>query len=239
MRTVCWAWLSLLTGLLPARPVVDHTPFDALLKERVKDGRVDYEAVAKDRRLATYMAALAACNPADEPSDPARLALYLNAYNAFVLQGVVANWPLTSVTKVKGFFNDQRFKLGDRELTLDELEADLIRPFGDPRTHAAAVCGARGCAPLRAEAYRADTLEAQLDDQCRIWTTDPGRNRIDRANNVLQVSMIFKWYAEDFEQAGGPAGFLRRYANEEDKLWLAAGGYTIVYLPHDWALNGL
>lgn len=216
----------------------DHAPFDGLLRDHVRDGRIDYTAAGADARLASYLAALAAAEPDAEPSDTARLALWLNAYNALVIRSVVDHQPLESVTAVRGFFDTIKHTVAGREVTLDQLENEIIRPFGDARIHAALVCGAVGCPPLLPEAYAAERLDEQLDEQCRAWLSDPGKVSIDRAGETLWVAMAFKWYADDFERAGGPAGFVKQYLGEDDQLWIAEGGYTVRFLEHDWRLNG-
>lgn len=237
MRRLSLLLTILATSLLPARAAVDHGAFDALLRQNVRAGLVNYQAFQHNAAFDGYLRTLAAAST-DGLSTEDRLALYINAYNAFVIKGVVDNWPVDQVVKVKGFFDTTKYALTGREVTLDELENQLIRPFGDARVHAALVCGAKSCPPLRSEAYRGDTLGDQLDAQVTVWVNDGSKNQIDKANRKLLVSMTFKWYKEDFESAGGPAGFLRKYLKSaDDQQWLAAGDYQLDYLKYDWDLN--
>lgn len=218
---------------------VDPAPFDAALRAHVTDGRVDYDGLAADARFAAYLAALADAqtNGIDEPRE--RLALLLNAYNAFAIQGVIAHRPLTSVAEVAGFFDQETHRLGGEEITLDQLVNHAIRKLGDPRVHAALVPATRGGPPLRAEAYVAEKLDSQLDDQCRRWLNDRSKNWIDRQARELHLSRVFDWYKDDFEPLGGGPGFLLKYLQDEaDRAWLTQGDYRIVYERYDWRLNG-
>ena len=72
--------------------------------------------------------------------------------------------------------------------------------FDDPRIHFAVICASIGCPMLREEAFVADRLEAQLDEQARRFLSDRTRNRFDAPRGRLEVSKIFDWYGEDFRQ---------------------------------------
>lgn len=218
---------------------VDHSLWGQVLRDHVRDGLVDYSAVKGDRRLAQYLDQLAALDLV-KLSDEQRLATYLNAYNAFAVRQVAEAYPLNNVTDIAGFFAKNTTTLGGREVTLDQLENEFIRAFGDPRVHAAITCAAKGCPPLRSEPYTADNLEAQLEEQARQWVNQPTTVRIEQTGKTLFLSMIFHWYPEDFDLVGGPAGFVKRYINDPAlQEWLSAGGYRPEFLRFDWTLNDL
>jgi hypothetical protein len=115
----------------------------------------------------------------------------------------------------------------------------------------ALVCAAKGCPPLRSEAYEAGKLDAQLDDQSRIYLSGPAGLRIDRNRQVVYFSSIFKWYGKDFIAGYSPssgfsglgktekavANFSSHYLAAEDREFLKAGGYKVKYLDYDWSLN--
>ena len=104
----------------------DHTLWTEVLSEYVNDeGLVNYAAIGKDERYREYLHRLANTNPADLANGTARLAFWINAYNALAIQGVletlpddVQDWPTYSVLRVsvsgirekdKGFFAGLRF----------------------------------------------------------------------------------------------------------------------------------
>lgn len=87
-----------------------HRPYDQLLDMNVRDGLVYYRAVRADRaRLDRYVAALGAVTPAtyDGWTREQRIAFWLNAYNAFVLQGAASAYPPrgNSLRSIPGFFD--------------------------------------------------------------------------------------------------------------------------------------
>ena len=113
--------------------------------------------------------------------------------------------------------------------TLNTLEHKIIRPqYKDPRTHMALVCAAKGCPILRSEAYTAETLDAQLDDQSRRYLATEAGLVIDRKKGTASISAIFKWYGGDF--ASVPA-FIEKYSDQ------SIDGLKIKYLGYDWSLN--
>jgi hypothetical protein len=137
----------------------------------------------------------------------------------------------------------------DEKRSLDDIEHNMIRVwFERPRIHAAVVCAAVSCPPLRNEAFVADKLDQQLDDQMRQFLSDDQSNTIKLRDNRVELSSIFKWYAEDFEK--GQQGFNSLYdlikvyqtdiADDPQQLiWLQKQDFKIRYLDYDWRLNDI
>jgi hypothetical protein len=177
------------------------------------------------------------------PVDPAsRLAFLCNAYNANAMHKAreAARRPgFTTVKDTPGFFDRDPIVVGGITMTLDDLETRYIRPQGDPRVHAALVCGAASCPPGREEPFDPARIDAQLDEQCRRWVNDPTLNTV--RGDTLLLSPIFDWYGADF---GAPSGagvieFLRRYAASGGPiaaLLARLPNPTIEWLPYDWSL---
>ena len=93
---------------------------------------------------------------------------------------------------------------------------------------------------LQSEAYTADQLEEQLTGAARGFINDPARNRFDPAIREAELSSIFKWFEEDFEEASGSVQkYLASLVDDaEVSALLARGDFRIRYLPYDWSLNG-
>jgi hypothetical protein len=51
------------------------------------------------------------------------------------------------------------------------------------------------------------------------------------------LSMIFRWYREDFDAAGGVRAVVRRHGDESARRALAGDDAQIGHLDYDWALN--
>ena len=64
--------------------------------------------------------------------------------------------------------------------------------------------------------------------------SDKTKNRMN--GDVAELSMIYKWFAEDFKSAGGAAKFAAKFADGDFKTALEANP-KIEYLTYDWSLN--
>lgn len=120
-----------------------HDLFSGVLSDYVDDeGLVDYAGFRSDRRFQEYLFRLANTQPAKFADDHARLAFWINAYNAFAIQGVLetlpadqSEWSRFRVIDVKipqtrlegtGFFTGIWHKVGGDRVTLDEIEKGFL-----------------------------------------------------------------------------------------------------------------
>ncbi|MEE8155307.1 MAG: DUF547 domain-containing protein [Phycisphaerales bacterium] len=219
--------------------------YAALLKDVVTpDGLVRYDVLGESPRRRSLQEIVAAYAKTDlPPGDDEKLAFLCNAYNVNVLKmviGATAKEDLTSVMDIPGFFDTLSITVAGKQMTLNALENEQIRPMGDPRIHAALVCAAMSCPPLRGEPYTAKQLDKQLNDQSRRWINNPNQNGIDE--HGLGVSMIMQWYGDDFsvEPYGGVVGFVRAFAEPAGPIerWLSHEDEPQVhFLKYDWRLN--
>jgi hypothetical protein len=235
------ALVSAAAGAAPDSTVIDHGVWTELLQHYVdEDGMVAYrrlEAEARARRAA-YLNSLAELDPSPLPPKE-RMAFWINAYNAAVVNGILAGQSPEGVLSRKRFFGWYTTRIAGRDRTLDEIENTILRQeFHDPRIHMALVCGASSCPRLRREAYVGARLDEQLDDQARWFVNDPRRNRVDPVIDQLELSSIFKWFAADFGGEDGVRAFVARYASWPDQAALAKRTTVPVrYLDYDWTLN--
>jgi Protein of unknown function, DUF547 len=220
---------------------ITHERWDGLLKKYVQpDGFVDYKGFQQDTvELNRYLAQLQAAHPNDKNwSRNEQMAYWINAYNAFTIQLVLRNYPVASIKDIKkgiAFVNsvwDVKFiRIQGYVYDLNNIEHNILRPvYKDARVHAAVNCASWSCPRLRAEAYTADRLEAQLDDAMRSFINDPLRNRVSA--DKAEVSEIFKWFGGDFDRdAGSLRAYLKRYAPVmTDKT-------PVSHIDYDWRLN--
>ena len=151
---------------------VDNALWDYLLKTYVADGLIDYDGMKRDHLFREYVRELGSAKPELLSTDSERLALMCNAYNAFVVNGVITHKIRKSVMDYNkndvGFFDVKEHIFAGDTLSLNELEHQMIRPtFKEPRIHVALVCAAQSCPAIRAEAYVGARLDQQLDDQSK------------------------------------------------------------------------
>ncbi len=215
----------------------DPTSWDRFLAEVVvEDGNVRYDAAlgAARAHLDDYLEQAARATPAQFADDRERLAFYLNAYNALTIEGVLRRWPIDSVEDAgpfHRFFRDRAYTVAGVLVSLHGFETRVIRRY-DPRLHFALNCASASCPPLRAEAYRAEKLEAQLREDAALFVNDARFNRYDAGENTWSLSKIFEWYADDFGGESGVRALLRRHARVD---W--PDGAVLTYQAYDWSLN--
>ncbi|MEM0964704.1 MAG: DUF547 domain-containing protein [Verrucomicrobiota bacterium] len=233
----------------------DHNLFTAVLETHVEDGLVDYAALANDPRLEEYLASLAETDPATLPTEEERLALWINAYNAYTLKLIADAYPVDSIHDlatggmvigwlIKRTAWDIRFAdVGGETYTLNEIEHDIIRPeFEDARIHFAIVCAAVSCPLLRSEAYVPDRLDEQLNEEGRRFLADTSRNTFDLSKRRARISKIFSWFEEDFGSSDTEViRYLAEFAPPEVAMDMRhhADQWSIRYQSYDWSLNGI
>ena len=240
-----------------------HTAWTTLLKKHVvlldggKASQLRYAGMAADSAaLKAYLATLSAVKPADFDAfnKPQQQAFLINAYNAFTVDLVLTRYPKLASIKDLGSLLQSPWKqkfvpLLGITTSLDGIEHEMLRVRGrydDPRVHFAVNCASISCPMLREEAFVAERLDAQLDEQAQRFLSDRSRNRWNPATGKLEVSKIFDWYGEDFKLghrgiASLPA-FLARYADRladapADRERITAQKVPLSFLDYDWRLN--
>jgi hypothetical protein len=261
--------LVLTAGSAASAQSYDHSnaSFTTLLKKHVvvldggRSSQVKYAELLKDRgALKAYLDSVASIREAEFEAwnKPQRLAFLVNTYNAATLDLILQNYPVKSIKDIGSVFDNRwkrKFiKLFGREVSLDEIEHEMLRNpgvYNEVRIHYAVNCAAIGCPALREEAFVADRLEAQLEEQAVRFLSDRSRNRF--TNGSLETSMIFKWFVEDWERGytgfdgktpaiKSPEQYFARYAklftdNATDQARIANGKVPINHLNYDWSLN--
>ena len=234
--------------LRPAAAEFDHSHalLTGVLARHVKNSRVDYAALkAQPADLNLYLDQLAVVSKADftQWSEPRQIAFLSNAYNAWTLRLIVDHYPVKSIKNIGGLLSgpwDQPVvRMFGEKLTLNTLEHGMLRAnYNEPRLHFALVCAAKGCPPLRGEAYVETRLDEQLTDQARQFLATPDKNRVEANSRTVYLSPIFKWYGGDFEKKSGSVlAALKPYWPEKAAAALAQGGFRIRYTDYDWSLN--
>lgn len=178
-----------------------------------------------------------------------RLAFLINAYNAFTIKHVLNNYPLRSVHLIGGVYDNpwkiRFFRLLEAQRDLYWLKNSALRDsFDEPRILFALNDAALGSPPLRKEAYTADHLTAQLDEQTQFFLMDALHNQWQPKGQILLLSSIFAplpGFAEDFTRHGQKLEtFLSHYFKGKNKQLaqgLTSGKIKVDYLPFDWNLN--
>ena len=265
--------LVLATGV-SAQPAVE-APLDRVLGAVVgADGRVDYGLLARRHAddLDAALDAVAATDPATLRTDDQKTAFLLNAYNAHVLKRVVETGA-TNLERQGLFarFFETPVRVAGGAATLNAVEHGALRRQNrvdgravpralralrpgrvDPRIHVGLNCAAVSCPPLPRRAFRAATLDRDLD---RAWSAFAGSRRAARVEGGPQtggavvLSSIFDWFAADFETSRRPLGDVLAAAfrgrPDAARLRRALAGKTAAELradrgvrfAYDWTVN--
>jgi len=238
MIRMVFFWI-LATASLAAEP--DWTDYDELLgshleaaeKEGLSVNLVDYESIAADPQFYSIVNQIIQFDVEQLSSNEEKLAFYINAYNILTINLIINNWPVDSIRDIGNFFRGPWdivvLENADGRLTLDDIEHNIIRNLDEPRTHFAVNCAALSCPDLRYEAYRAERLDEQLEDQARLFLNNEKGLSLD--NNRLRLSKIFDWYGEEFEVYGNLENFVKLYRPE-----LQFNGVR-TNLRYNWNLN--
>ena len=238
-----------------------HAGWTALLRKHVvllgggKASQLRYAGMAADHgALKAYLGQLSALSVASFEgwTKAQQMAFLINAYNAFTVELILTRYPkLESIRDLGSLLTKpwsiKNVPLLGSTLTLDNIEHDNLRAKGrydDPRIHFAVNCASVGCPMLREEAFVAERLDAQLDEQALRFLSDRSRNRY--ADGKLEVSRIFDWYGGDFK-AGykgitSLTAFLARYAGvladaPAERERIKAQTLAVEFLDYDWKLN--
>lgn len=255
MRRIWVALIAVLCSLGAAPALaIDQGSYDQLLARYVvvaPDGvnRVRYRtwhANAQDvAALNDYVTRMQAERPSRLPRAE-RIAFWVNLYNAITLQIILENYPVRSIRDIPSRTLDPRGLIGPwrtervvvegRRLTLDQIEhAILRRDFNEPRIHYAVNCASIGCPNLLPRAWRAETLEADLDAAARAYVNHSRGVSVDDQGRV-RGSQIYQWYAADFGGRAGVLTHIHRYAARPLRADLSHAT-TMSSYGYDWSLN--
>ena len=249
MFLVCWV-LSVLSA--SSAHAFDFSPWDGLLKtyvapktiNGVKLNAVNYKKLGKDQAYNKLIKDLEKASLADLKTREEKLTFWINVYNIMAAKMVLDNYPVKSIKDAGSLFTAVWKKevgvVAGKKRTLNEIEHEILRKMGEPRIHVAIVCASVSCPDLRGEAYTAEKLDAQLDDQLKLFLVNAEKGlKVDTKKGRVYVSSIFKWFKEDFEAKGGVRKYLAPYAPESGMAALKNAKLSVYYLDYDWDLNEL
>jgi hypothetical protein len=171
-------------------------------------------------------------NPAPQGRNE-QLALYINAYNAWILHEAIAKYPTKSVKDpLFTFFLLQRIKVAGEPMSFNHLEKDIIRAkFGEPRVHFALNCASHSCPPLNRQAFRGDELDQQFEKLATAFVNSEKGVKYSPEKNTGELSKIFDWYKDDFKGDGVIAFINKRRSTP------LPNDVKTKYQDYDWGLN--
>lgn len=228
-------------------------------------GRVSYERMQRSRAYNEYLElsyTLKMMDLDELKTDREKMAFWVNLYNVIVIHGVIELGIKDSVKEVRNIFRRIKYQIGEMFFSPEDIEHGIlrgnrkppkamVRVFGsrdvrlrysvekpDPRIHFALVCASSSCPPI--DIYTAENLDKELDIAGNAFINGGGLV-LDREDNRLSLSRVFKWYGIDFgKTVGERLRFIARYLyKEEDRQYIHdnAEGLKIEFQDYDWRLN--
>jgi hypothetical protein len=209
---------------------------------------------APDPELESLVARLQEVDPTLIEGDAARIAFWINLYNARLLHRLARRPVSGSMALRPRLFSATSYRVGERTYTLDEIEHGILRrnrrppyrprrPFRrsdprlaaapsrlDPRIHFALNCGARSCPPVTE--YGPDSLQRELEAATRAYLE--AETTIDPEAGRVELPRLMRLYRGDFggreEQLEFAAARLPRLA----QLRSGPAGLKVGYGRFDW-----
>jgi hypothetical protein len=149
-----------------------------------------------------------------------------------------------SIRDIPDVFDRPTHRLGGFDLSLNNIEHNLLRPlFRDPRIHFVVNCASISCPPLLQETLAGGTLESQMEYAARQTLSSPDYVRVEKGK--LKVTRLLEWYGADFVTPGFHGAektlprYIRKYASDEAARWLDSAGEdpSVSFMDYDWSLN--
>ena len=161
------------------RRTITHENWTKLVEQHVTlSGKVNYKGFIKDKiALDDYLDTLSNHPPGKNWNEAEQLSYWINAYNAFTVKLIIDHYPLKSIKDIAGNlpminspWDMKFFKIGGVDFDLNTIEHEILRKkFEEPRIHFAINCASFSCPKLRNEAFEANKLEEQLEDQTNYF----------------------------------------------------------------------
>ncbi len=199
-------------------------------------------------------ARLARVDPAAIRGDDARVAFWINVYNALLLR-ITAEHPFRgSVLLGVRSFGAYAFDVGGRAYSLNLIEHGILRgnrrpPGGlrsplrdrdprlaalptapDPRIHFALNCGARSCPPIRV--FEAGSSDELLESATRAYLE--GETDVDAEAAKVELPGLMKLYGSDFGGTGARLAFAAERLPALAALLAAGARPAVGYAKFDW-----
>lgn len=216
--------------------------FDALVAAHVREGLVDYAALARDERLAKALKELATTGPERLVDPRDQMAFWINAYHLVVIKNVVDEYPIATVRKIGRRLSLKKYLVGGKTYSATDIESMQLTPrlrAGDPRA-LFLICGAAvGYPSLPDHALSGSRLEEDMTKATWDYMNNPENVNIDQDTGVVLVTPFIRWnWAFFHRHYRTPMDLIVPYLNPLRKLALASQKMTQDFTPRfNWWLN--
>jgi hypothetical protein len=160
---------------------------------------------------------------------------WVNLYNALTVKIILDAYPISSITKLGGFFSfgpwdEVVTQIEGKEITLNDIEHRILRPiWQDPRTHYAINCASLGCPNLQSQAFTQANSDSLLNKAAGEFINSSKGVLIN--NQEIQLSSIYDWFSNDFGTQEQLFAHLKKY-----RPTISTENKQIEY-DYNWLLN--
>lgn len=262
-QRVTWLLIFIVAGVLSMNANADEKEryrnalksYEWLLQNAITTNKIDYSYLKKNQSVLDHYLYVTGKIPYDDLQKNEKLALVINAYNAFVLRLVLDYWPhIRSMNDIPDYplprrWKDQRWVFDGKRVSLIDLKYKYLRPLKNPIAYLSLFCGGSSCPDIYPYLYRASIIDKQLDESARrflaqkkgmMWRiSDP---LVGSPRPEVYVSELFRNDEEVFTVNGYTTlAFVEEFAPSEFKKFLSehSGQIRVRYLRFDWSVAGV
>ena len=229
--------------------------YEWLLQNAITQNSIDYVYLQRNQSVLDHYLYVLGRIPYDNLQKNERLALVVNAYNAFVLRLILDYWPhIRSMTDIPDYplprrWKDQRWMFDGKRISLIDLKYKYLRPLKNPIAYLSLYCGAVSCPDMPPHVYRASIIDKQLDESAKrflaqkkgmTWRiSDP---LLGKPRPMVYVSQLFRDYEDVFFVNGySILAFVEEFAPQAFKAFLSEhkDKIRVNYLRFHWTVNGI
>lgn len=236
-------------------PAAAPEPDPAALSRQILAEARRVEAPEECGRLAELARRLRGVDPAAIGGDAARLAFWINLYNALLLHRLCLRPVRGSVLWRPRLFSTSAYEVGGEPYSLDLIEHGVLRrnrrpPYRlrrplresdprreaapsrvDPRVHFALNCGACSCPPIHV--YEPGAIEEQLELATRAYLR--AETEVDSERGRVTLPRLMRLYRADFGDRAARLELATRHVSAVRKCCEACGERLGVrYGRFDW-----
>tara|TARA_B110000285_G_C14996039_1_gene548861 strand:- start:127 stop:1017 length:891 start_codon:yes stop_codon:yes gene_type:complete len=222
--------------IIPAKEIIhNYTEYNSFLTDHVaSSGKVSYSKIKQNiSQLEHILTFIEINSPEDNWSKNQKLSYWINSYNAYTLYFVAKQFPVNSIIDINTKPWDVKFIPSQNGLiSLNDIEHKKIRAkFNEPRIHFSLNCASQSCPQLLNRAFKAGTLNNQLENQTHNFLNDSSRNNFSDSSNI-KISSLFDWYKDDFSKNGqNVISFIQKYISP------ISSDAKIQFMEYSWDLN--
>jgi len=179
---------------------MNHSAWDKILKKYVVTNhpsgvnRFRYDDVSDEDKAAiqAYLDYLQSRDPRQLNHDRKK-AYWMNFYNAGIISIVLNEKPENTIRGVGRLWKKKRFVVTRQEMSLDDIEHGVIRPFyNDPRVHFGFTPATIGSGDILPMAFTGENVEELLDLNTRNFFNKSDRGMLIDGMSVLFISELIQ-----------------------------------------------